>query len=507
MAICRLLAGYSLGRADIVRRAMSKKKMKVLEEERKNFIYGNEELGIDGCLKRGVSEEAAISIFDEMQDFAKYAFPKGHAVSYAVISFQTAYLKCHYPREYMAALLTSVLDVTSKVSEYIAECQSMGISVLPPDVNESVDGFTVVGDHIRFGLGAVKNVGHSFVQRLAAEREAGGAFATFRDFCQRMTGQDLNRRVLDSLIRVGALDSFGFTRATLLANYDRVLDGAAADFKQKISGQLSMFELMMGGGSAEQNAPVQEAEMKQLPELDPAELLRMEKETAGLYLSGHPMEKYKETLRRMQLPTIGGLINAFREEVPGNRDGDEATLAGIITQIRMKATKSGSMMAYITVEDSTASIETLIFSRTLTESGELLRENNPVVLQGRLSGREEEDPKLVVNRVRPLIPLDSGTAPEAEAYEERREQEETQPKLQDPEFPKKLFIRFNDENRPYFERVQAMLRVFHGTIPVWLYDTATKEYTDAGKPQYIMASPVLYAALRELLGAENVVVQ
>lgn len=492
MAICRRLAGYSLGRADIVRRAMSKKKLKVLEEERHNFIYGNPELGIDGALARGVSEEAAVSIFDEMQDFAKYAFPKGHAVSYAFISFQTAYLKCHYPREYMAALLTSVLDVTPKVSEYIAECHAMGIDVLPPDVNESDDGFTVVGGNIRFGLGAIKNVGHAFVRGLIEERAENGPFRTFRSFCERMVTRDLNRRALDSLIRAGAFSCFGHTRATLLAAYDRVLDAAASDAKTRASGQLSMFEMASSEPSDER-----EAVMQALPELDRSELLHMEKEAAGLYLSGHPMEVYEPLLARLRLPRIAAVIEGFRDGTAGLRDGDTAEIAGLVAQIRVKTTKNASMMAYVTIEDTSASIETLLFSRTLQSAGGLLREGAAVRLRGRLSGREEEDPKLVADSIAPLALPEDAPAP--------GDPPDSAPR--DPENPKKLYLRFNDENRARYEQTMALLRVFHGTLPVLLYDTATKEYTDAGRPQYFMASPVLYRALRGLLGEDNVVVK
>ncbi|MEA4822695.1 MAG: DNA polymerase III subunit alpha [Clostridiaceae bacterium] len=497
MAICRKLAGYSLGRADIVRRAMSKKKLSVLEQERHNFIYGNPELGIDGALARGVPEDAAVSIFDEMQEFAKYAFPKGHAVSYAFISFQTAYLKCHYPREYMAALLTSVLDFTPKVSEYIAECHAMGIAVLPPDVNESDDGFTVAGENIRFGLGAIKNVGHAFVRGLIRERTDNGPFKTFKSFCDRMVTNDLNRRALDSLIRAGAFTGFGLTRATLLSSYDRVLDAAAADAKYRLSGQLSMFEMASALPPDER-----EADMQLLPELDRTELLHMEKEAAGLYLSGHPMEVYETTLAKMRLPRLASVIEGFRENIEDFRDGEYVTIAGLIAQIRVKATKNASMMAYVTIEDTSASIETLLFNRTLQASGGLLREGVAVRVRGRLSGREEEDPKLVVDEIAPLVILDDpAQIPPPE------ETLQAPPVALDPENPKKLYIRFNDENCARFEQVMATLRVFHGTLPVSLYDTGTKEYTDAGKPQYFMASPILYKALRGLVGDENVVVK
>lgn len=491
MAICRQLAGYSLGRADIVRRAMSKKKLKVLEEERHNFIFGNPELGIDGALAHGVPEEVANSIFDEMQEFAKYAFPKGHAVSYAFISFQTAYLKCHYPREYMAALLTSVLDSSPKVSEYIAECQSMGIAVLPPDVNESGDGFTVSGENIRFGLGAVRNVGHAFVRGMIREREENGPFRSFKSFCDRMITRDLNRRVLESLIRAGAFESFGFNRATLLAAYDTVLDGASAEAKYRISGQLSLMELASGTA-----AESREADIARLPEFPRRELLRMEKEVAGLYLSGHPMESYAAILQKMHLPRIAELIEGFRSEAPGMRDGENVSVAGLVSGVRTKTTKNASLMAYVTIEDTTGSLETLIFSRTLQSAGDLLKEGTAVRITGRLSGREEEDPKIVADGIFPL-----------DAPEKEHEAGSGAEASEDPGTPKKIWLRFNDSNRARFEQAMALLRVFHGTIPVMLYEETTREASDAGRPQYVMASTVLYDALRGLLGTENVVVK
>ena len=492
MEICRRLAGYSLGRADIVRRAMSKKKYDVLLKEREAFIHGDPEHGVDGCIKRGVTEEAASSIFDEMQDFAKYAFPKGHAVSYAFISFQTAYLKCHYPKEYMAALLTSVLDEQGKISEYITECRALGIPVLPPDVNESGVGFTPVPSGIRFGLGAVKNVGLTFVQKLLEERASGGPFRTFKSFCERMAGIELNRRALDSLIRVGAFDGMNLSRAQLLRGYDKVLDGAIATAKRKLSGQLSMFELM--GAPSDEG----EAELPDVPELPRLELLYMEKEAAGLYLSGHPMEQYADTVRKLRTPTIGQVLSGFAENVPEFSDGAYVRVAAMIAAIKMKTTKNNSMMSYVTLEDMSGSIETLVFSRLLTGAGHLLREGGTVIVRGRISGREEEEPKLIADEISALIELRSAGMSEAS-------DEPAAPV--DPEIPKKLFIRFNDDNRQHFDRAMATLRVFHGTLPVSLYDTATSKYTDAERPQYFMPSTILYTALRNLLGAENVVVQ
>ncbi len=284
MEVFRVLAGYSLGKADMVRRAMSKKKMKELAKERTNFIYGNEELGIDGAIKRGVDEQTAESIFDEIMDFANYAFNKAHAVCYAVVSYQTAYMKCHYPQEYMAALLTSVLDASPKVSEYIGAARGMGIRVLPPDVNTSCEGFTVSDGNIRFGLAAIRNVGRGFLKEMEEERAHNGAFASFEDFCDRMYPKELNRRALEGLVKSGAFDSLGYRRSQLLQIYDAVLNDVASATKKNIAGQIDLF----GFGEEEKKENIH---IPNVPELPKRDLLSMEKETTGLYLSGHPLDR------------------------------------------------------------------------------------------------------------------------------------------------------------------------------------------------------------------------
>ena len=291
MEVFRVLAGYSLGKADMVRRAMSKKKMKELAKERTNFIYGNEELGIDGAIKRGVDEQTAESIFDEIMDFANYAFNKAHAVCYAVVSYQTAYMKCHYPQEYMAALLTSVLDASPKVSEYIGAARGMGIRVLPPDVNTSCEGFTVSDGNIRFGLAAIRNVGRGFLKEMEEERAHNGAFASFEDFCDRMYPKELNRRALEGLVKSGAFDSLGYRRSQLLQIYDAVLNDVASATKKNIAGQIDLF----GFGEEEKKENIH---IPNVPELPKRDLLSMEKETTGLYLSGHPLDDYRDLIAR-----------------------------------------------------------------------------------------------------------------------------------------------------------------------------------------------------------------
>ena len=285
--IFRRLAGYSLGQADMVRRAMSKKKLKDIERERSAFLHGDPDRNITGCAANGIPEDVAMSIYDEITDFANYAFNKAHAVCYAIVAYQTAWFKCHYPREYMAALLTSVLDSQGKIAEYITECRAMGIKLLPPDVNQSGPHFTVDGDNIRFGLAALKGVGRGVTNEIMAQREQGGPFRSFPDFCQRMLDTDLNKRVLESLIRSGAFDSMGLRRAQLLDAYEQFLDALIRNKRKNLEGQFDLFST--GTGESE----VVELRLKNIPEFSPQDLMAMEKEITGLYLSGHPMDAYR----------------------------------------------------------------------------------------------------------------------------------------------------------------------------------------------------------------------
>ena len=398
MQVFQSLAGYSLGKADMVRRAMSKKKMKELEKERVNFIHGNEELGIDGAVKRGVPEAVAASLFDEIMDFANYAFNKAHAVCYAVVSFRTAYLKCHYPREYMAALLTSVLDSSDKISEYIQAAREMGISVLPPDVNESFDGFSVSGRDIRFGLAAVKGVGRSFMKQLVAEREAGGLFSSFQEFCERMYDRELNRRALESLIKAGAFDSMGYRRSQLIQIVGAVVDAIAQSRKKNIEGQMDLFGM---GNDAVQDTQIA---LPNIQEVSKRELLAMEKETTGLYLSGHPMDEYRDLARQAQAASVRQIIDDLSGESaqPQYKDGMTVHLACVITAVRLKSTKNGSMMAYVTVEDESAAIELVVFPRSLQQCGAYLTEDSAVLLTGKIDAREDEAPKILLNEAQPL---------------------------------------------------------------------------------------------------------
>ena len=477
--IFQQLAGYSLGQADMVRRAMSKKKRKEIERERQFFVHGDPSRNIAGCVANGIPEETAEAIYQEIDAFAEYAFNKAHAVCYAVVAYQTAWFKCHHPREYMAALLTSVLDSTEKVAEYIAECRTMGIALLPPDVNESDADFTVVGEGIRFGLVALKGVGRSFINGLLAERDKGGPFTDFMDFCDRLFDQDLNRRVVESLIKSGAFDRMGYRRSQLMEVYGQVLDGIAASRKRNVEGQLDLFG--MAGGEEQQSA-LPTLHLKELPEYTPQELMTMEKEVTGLYLSGHPMDAYREAAQAMGAVTIGSILGDFdREDGPVRyRDGEQVTIAGVISTYRTRTTKNNTLMAYVNLEDDTASIELLCFSRVLNESGSYIRENNAVLVTGKISVRDEKEPQLMVDSVRPL----------------------GEPKGQKSS-GEKLYLRLPSREDPRLRKVRLALSFFPGEDQVVLYFVDCKKRVGSR----CQIHPALLADLKERLGEENVVVK
>ena len=480
--IFQQLGGYSLGQADMVRRAMSKKKVKDIERERETFLHGDPSRSIAGCAANGIPEAVAQSIYDEIYDFANYAFNKAHAVCYAVVAYQTAWFKCHHPKEYMAALLTSVLDSSDKVAEYIAECKEWHISLLPPDINESEADFTVSEGGIRFGLVALKGVGRSVINSLLEERSKGGPFTDFMDFCDRMFDHDLNRRVLESLIKSGAFDRMGCKRSQLMEVFGQVLDGIAASRKRNVEGQLDLFG--MGGGEAEQ-AALPALHLANIPEYTPQQLMTMEKEVTGLYLTGHPMDAYREAARRRGAVTIGSILSDFaREDGPAvYRDGQLVKVAGVISTYKTRTTRNNTLMAYVSLEDDTGGMELLVFARALDQSGGYIRENQAILASGRISVRDEKEPQLMADEIRPL------DTPEAE---ERREAGE-----------RKLFIRLPGPDDPRTRKVKLALSFFPGEQPVVLY------YQDIRKQSkgYCMIHPSLLADLRERLGEENVVVQ
>ncbi len=498
METFRLLAGYSLGRADMVRRAMSKKKFEVLSSERENFVRGNAQEGIPGCVSNGIPAGVANDIFDEMLDFANYAFNKAHAAAYAVLAYQTAYMKYHYPREYMAALLTSVLDSSSKVSEYIAQCREMGIDVAPPDVNRSDADFTVSETGIRFGLAAVKNVGRGLIDRLMSERRAGGPFADFDDFCRRMSQHELNKRVLENLIKCGAFDSMGARRSQLMAVYAQVLDSAAADQKRNLEGQIDLFADM------EQAAPASRA-LPDLPEYPEKERLAMEKETTGLYLSGHPLESMQELCRRAGAVPVARVMEACAEEGQGELgDGSFVTLAGMIGAFKLKTTKKGSSMATAVLEDMTGAVEMLIFSNTLSAAGAYLRDDSAVIVYGRLSAREDEEPKLMCEEVHPLNEMG---AEEHLAQRRKKDGWRAKRREQAPVKPKTLYIRVPGLESESFVQACKIMAGYPGNCPVILVAADTGRKMRLREERWVVSSLELVERLKEVLQPENVVLK
>ena len=480
IAIFQSLGGYTMGQADNIRRAISKKKMKIIEAERKVFVYGDEAQGIPGAMAKGVSEAAAQSIYDEIVDFANYAFNKAHAVCYAMVSYQTAYLKCHYPRQYMAALMTSVLDSAIKISGYINECKDLGIAVLPPDINHSDDHFTVEGDAIRFGMGAVKNVGRGLIRSIAAKRNADGLFQSMEDFLRRMGDGELNKRAVENLIKCGAMDCFGHHRSELLAVYDSMMDSVASSRKKNLDGQMELFALL------DEDDKAAAIEIPTLPELSRADMMNMEKETTGIYISGHPMDDYRAFLKGTHVVPIGELMD---EENP-YADDSIVSVAGVVQSVKMKTTRNNSMMAYVTLEDDTASIEMLAFSNVLNQFGGYLRENSPVVITGRLSIRDEKESQIVINRARPMSDFmqnpQESVAPQQKKVEADR-----------------LYLQLPSESDPRYQKVKAILNMFPGDKQVILFfaDNRTKRGTKAAFDDRMLAE------LENVLGKANVVLK
>ncbi|MBQ3089620.1 MAG: DNA polymerase III subunit alpha [Oscillospiraceae bacterium] len=510
--IFRRLAGFSLGQADMVRRAISKKKAKEIEKERKSFVYGDESRGIDGCLKRGIPEATAQAIYDEIYDFANYAFNKAHAVCYAIVAYQTAWFKCHYPREYMAALLTSVLDSSDKVAEYISACKDMGIRLLPPDINRSGADFTVQGENIRFGLAAVKGVGRGVVERLVREREANGPFLSLQQFCERTFDLDLNRRALENLIRCGAFDSLKYRRSQLLAVVGTVMDSVAAARKKNLEGQFDLF-----GGFGDFDGPDQSSQqvpLPDLPEFAPQELMNMEREMTGLYLSGHPMDEYRPIARQAGAVPIGRINSDFASESGPSQFWDEqrVTLAGIVLSSRTRTTRNNTMMAYTMLEDDTGSMELIVFSRLIDEAGPLLAVGQPLLVEGRITVRDEKQPQLIPEQILPLEVQSLerlGRRPERKGKGRAVSQPETRMAQSQPTQPgvipgaRKIYLNFPTASDPRIERVRKMLIMFPGTGQMVFYCADTKRRY--GMPCLIHTS--LVRELKALLGEENVVVK
>ena len=394
MQIVRDLAGYTMGRSDLVRRAMAKKKHKVMEEERKNFVFGNEEEKVAGCVNNGISEVVANKIYDEMITFANYAFNKSHAAAYAVVAYQTAYLKCYYPVEYMAALMTSVIDNTTKVTGYIQAAKQMGIKVLPPDINSGESTFSVKDGAIVFALAAIKSVGRNMINNIVKERHANGSFRNLEDFIRRMTEYDINKRVIENMIKAGAFDSFEGTRKQMMYVYNGILDSINKDKKNMMTGQLSLFDL-----AGEEDKRSFELKMPDIGEFDKGTMLSFEKEVAGLYVSGHPLEDDEEKIKK--IATASSLDFAINEEtgVASIKDGERVVIGGIISDIVIKFTKNNQRMAFVTLEDMTGTVEVIVFPKDFEQYAGLIEMEKKVFVKGRASVEEEKDGKVICEKI------------------------------------------------------------------------------------------------------------
>ena len=394
MQIVRALGGYTLGRSDLLRRAMSKKKAAVMQKERRNFVYGNEEEGVPGCIKNGIDEKVANKLYDDMIDFAKYAFNKSHAAAYAVVSYQTAYLKYYHPVEFMAALMTSVIDNPRKVSEYIYSCRQMGIQILPPDINRGEGAFSVDGRSIRYGLSAIKSIGRPVIDAIVAEREVRGPFQSLKDFAERLSGKEINKRTIESFIKSGALDSLGGTRKQFMMTYVRVMDSVSQEKKYAMTGQLSLFDFV-----DEEEKKAYEVRMPDVGEYEKEQLLAFEKEVLGIYVSGHPLDDYEEMWRR----NISAVTSDFvLDEETGSAkvpDHSYAVVGGMITAKTVKYTRTNKAMAFITVEDLLGTVEVVVFPKDFEKYRNLLEEDNKVFVRGRVSGEEDKDSKLICEKI------------------------------------------------------------------------------------------------------------
>lgn len=484
MQICRELAGFSYGQADLVRRAMSKKKHDVMEKERQHFVHGNTEPGHEcaGCVANGISETVANAIFDDMSSFASYAFNKAHAAAYAVVAYQTAYLKRHYPREFMAALLTSVLDNTGKVIEYTAECQRMGIRVLPPDINASDAGFTVEGKDIRFGLLALKNVGRNLIATVVRER-SGTPYRSLYDFCKRLHGTEINRRAVESMIKSGAFDNLEAKRRSMMDGVEGILKSVESEARRNLDGQIDLFGALDGEQESGRN-------VYKLPdggEEYPYDiLLQMEKEVSGLYLSGHPLDHYRPVIEKVSTCRISELVGENAHAY------DEQNVTLVCTVVRTKTinTKAGGMMAFITVEDLSGSMEVLAFPKVLLAASEAVHDNAVVVIKGRVSYKEDEPSKLIADSIVDV---------------ERYEPDKIKTDIKSTK--NGLWMKLSSMRSESFEETKNLLQIFEGNFPVYMYFEDTKQRMLAPKSLWCTQSDLLVSELERVLGAGNVKVK
>ena len=491
MEIVRKLGGYSMGRSDMVRRAMSKKKHKVMEEERKNFIYGitdeNGYVEVPGCVRNGISEEAGNKIFDTMMDFASYAFNKSHAAAYAVVGYQTAYLMRYYPVETIAAMLNSVMGTAEKVSNYIKFAESQGIQVLPPDINESYSKFTVKGDSIRFGLAAIKNVGWNVVESIVKSRKEKGKFTSLEDLIDKIDLTAVNKRAIESLIKAGALDGFKVFRSRLLAVFEKVMDGASNERKRNIDGQMSLF------GLAEDAIDIPKIVFPNIKEFDKRHILLMEKEMIGLYLSGHPLDEYKQSLKLQTSTTIETIEKSYEiflesinaeldesmiSEEPIINDNDTVIVGGILTEVNQKVTRNNTMMAFLKLEDLTGTIEVIVFPKALDRLRDIIKEDTLVKLKGRVSIKEDELPKIICENIEGLEKINGN----------------------------KLYIRVKDKGaiREASNVIKNIIGDYLGNTPIYLFDAEKRQNYRLSKDKWINEDDEVIENLKNHFGEENV---
>ncbi len=493
MRIVRDLAGYTMGRSDLVRRAMSKKKQHVMEVERHNFVYGNPEEGVPGCVAKGIPAEVADKIYDSMMTFAQYAFNKSHAACYAYVSFQTAYLKYYYPVEFMAALMTSVIDNISKVSQYIMICRQMGIQILPPDINESEGVFSVSDGAIRYGLNAIKSLGRPVIEALTTEREEHGKFTDLKDFTKRLSGREVNKRTLENLIKAGACDSFGLNRRQMMYIYSDIMDDVAQEKKSSVSGQMSLFDMM------EPEDAAAEISVPNVEEYPQNELLSMEKEVLGVYVSGHPLNEFQDLWTKNITNQASDFELDEETNEPKVKDKEQVVIGGIISQITTKLTKSGQQMAFISIEDLVGTVEVLLFPKSYAKVRDCIVQDRPVFVLGRASVEADANAKLIGDK---LIPFD--------------------------EIPRDIWIKFADKatydlqeitlkeliDSIAQEALKEQVSVEQVGVPVHVTNGATDRvviYCEAEKakkfylvPKGFRANAVALERMRSVFGAENV---
>lgn len=481
MQILRSLAGYSYGRADVVRRAMSKKKKDVMEAERKNFL--------DGCGKNGIDLSVASAIFDQISEFAKYAFNKSHAACYSLVAYRTAYLKRYYPAQFMAALLTSVLDSSNQVARYISESKRLGLRLAVPDVNTSMKGFSANGNVINYGLLGIKNLGSEFINDIIKERE-NGKFKNLFDFCSRLQTQHFNRRAVESLIRSGALDSLGANRRQMLQALPVLVANLEEHRKKTMYGQVGFFDL---GGD---DSFGMDFEMPDVEEFPKAELLKMEKEMTGLYLSGHPLDKYEDIVMQRGYARIGELLEAEHSGFSGYKDNDRVTLCGIITRITIKQTRGGQNMAFVTVEDMTGSMEIIVFPKVLEECSDRISASAVITVSGTLSVEEEKEPKVLANEV-------SG-APDQTAHPASESGRAEKTAVQNKNKHPGLFLRFSSRKDARIEKARIITSIFDGSFPLYFYYMDEKHYELQKPSQFVLPNDTMLAELKRILGEDNV---